>query len=85
MVLCNLCEIYGCISLITGIHVIARSGARLSYIAYNLTTGKVEQDSPFPTDAQSFMGVHRRDITLHKAEEVREYISKIYTYNRMKT
>ncbi|KAK3087035.1 hypothetical protein FSP39_000732 [Pinctada imbricata] len=52
-----------------GIHVIARSGARLSYIVYNLTSGKVEQDSAFPTDAQSFMGVHRREISLCKTEE----------------
>ncbi|KAJ8321996.1 hypothetical protein KUTeg_000467 [Tegillarca granosa] len=48
-----------------GIHVIARAGTRLSHIVYNLSTGKVEQDSPFPTDAQSFMGNHRSDITLH--------------------
>ncbi|XP_033727140.1 E3 ubiquitin-protein ligase UBR5-like isoform X1 [Pecten maximus] len=48
-----------------GIHVICRSGARLSYLVYNLTTGKVEQDSVFPTDAQAFMGSHRSDITLH--------------------
>lgn len=48
-----------------GIHLIARSGSRLSYTIYNLTTGKVEQDATFPTDAQTFLGENRSDITLH--------------------
>ncbi|XP_052085872.1 E3 ubiquitin-protein ligase UBR5-like isoform X2 [Mytilus californianus] len=48
-----------------GIHVIARSGSKLSYMVYNLTTGKLDQDAPFPTDTQAFMGSLRSDITLH--------------------
>ncbi|VDH90552.1 E3 ubiquitin-protein ligase EDD1, partial [Mytilus galloprovincialis] len=48
-----------------GIHVIARSGSKLSYMVYNLTSGKVDQDAPFPTDTQAFMGSLRSDITLH--------------------
>ncbi|XP_055998190.1 E3 ubiquitin-protein ligase UBR5-like isoform X2 [Ostrea edulis] len=48
-----------------GIHLIARSGSRLSYTIYNLTSGKVEQDATFQTDAQTFLGEHRSDITLH--------------------
>ncbi|KAL3890879.1 hypothetical protein ACJMK2_003152 [Sinanodonta woodiana] len=52
-----------------GIHVIARAGARLSYIVYNLSTGKVDQDSLFPTDAQAFMGSHRSVIKLHNTED----------------
>lgn len=52
-----------------GIHVIARSGARLSYMVYNLSSGKVEQNSPFPTDTQSFLGNFDRPITLHNSGE----------------
>ncbi|XP_060590423.1 E3 ubiquitin-protein ligase UBR5-like isoform X1 [Ruditapes philippinarum] len=52
-----------------GIHVIARSGVRLNYIVYNLSSGKIERDSPFPTEAQAFMGSHRSDITLHNTGE----------------
>lgn len=48
-----------------GIHVIARSGSKLSYLVYNLTTGKLDQDAQFPTDTQAFMGSLRSDITLH--------------------
>ncbi|XP_036356729.1 E3 ubiquitin-protein ligase UBR5 isoform X2 [Octopus sinensis] len=52
-----------------GIHVIARCGARLSYMVYNLSSGKVEQNSPFPTDTQSFLGNFDRPITLHNSGE----------------
>ncbi|XP_052763231.1 E3 ubiquitin-protein ligase UBR5-like isoform X2 [Mya arenaria] len=48
-----------------GIHVIARSGVRLNYLVYNLSSGKVERDCVFPTEAQAFMGSHRSDISLH--------------------
>ena len=40
---------------------------------YNLSTGKVEHDSHFPTDAQAFMGCHRSDISLHNTGEVSKY------------
>ncbi|KAL4218424.1 E3 ubiquitin-protein ligase ubr5 [Mactra antiquata] len=52
-----------------GIHVIARSGVRLNYIVYNLSSGKIQRDSAFPTEAQAFMGSHRSDITLHNTGE----------------
>ena len=55
---------------LTGIHVIARAGVKLSYMIYNLSTGKVEHDSQFPTDAQAFMGSHRSDISLHNTGDV---------------
>ncbi|XP_062606641.1 E3 ubiquitin-protein ligase UBR5-like isoform X3 [Saccostrea cucullata] len=48
-----------------GIHLIARSGSRLSYTIYNLTSGKVDQDATFQTDAQTFLGENRSEITLH--------------------
>ena len=43
---------------------------KLSYMIYNLSTGKVEHDSQFPTDAQAFMGSHRSDISLHNTGDV---------------
>ena len=50
--------------------MIARAGVKLSYMVYNLSTGKVEHDSQFPTDAQAFMGSHRSDISLHNTGDV---------------
>ena len=61
------------ICLFTGIHVLTRSGNRLSCVVYNLSTGKVKQVSVFPTDTQAFLGAppHTK-ITLHNGEEVME-------------
>ncbi|KAI1289573.1 E3 ubiquitin-protein ligase UBR5 [Halotydeus destructor] len=39
-----------------GIHAVVRNKSKLSYIVFNVTSGKVEQDSVFPTDPQSFLG-----------------------------
>ncbi|XP_046357083.2 E3 ubiquitin-protein ligase UBR5-like isoform X2 [Haliotis rufescens] len=50
-----------------GIHVIARSGSRLNYLVYNLSSGKVEQNCLFPTDASSFLGLGTSDIKLHNS------------------
>ncbi|KAH3897177.1 hypothetical protein DPMN_021362, partial [Dreissena polymorpha] len=52
-----------------GIHVVAKSGVRLSYVVYNLSSGKVERESVFPTEAQAFMGCRRSNITLHNPGE----------------
>ncbi|ESO86003.1 hypothetical protein LOTGIDRAFT_129991 [Lottia gigantea] len=52
-----------------GIHIIARSGMRLSYIIYNLSTGKIEQDCAFPTNIPSFLGSNPSDISLHHSGE----------------
>jgi len=52
------------VECVSGIHVIARSGVRLNYIVYNLSTSKIERDSAFPTEAQAFMGSYRSAITL---------------------
>lgn len=55
---------------IAGIHVIARSGSRLNYLVYNLSSGKVEQNCLFPTDASSFLGLGTSDIKLHNSGSV---------------
>lgn len=60
-----------------GIHAIVRSGAKLSYMVYNLSQSKVEQNCPFPTDALSFMGTADRAITLHKSGDVSAHCSLI--------
>ncbi|GBL96595.1 E3 ubiquitin-protein ligase UBR5 [Araneus ventricosus] len=46
-----------------GIHAIVKNGERLSYVFYNISTGKATQDSPFPTDTQSFLGQDTRLIS----------------------
>jgi len=66
-------EVYGyppCLFSPAGIHVIARSGVRLNYLVYNLSSGKVERDCVFPTEAQAFMGCHRKDVALHNPGDV---------------
>ncbi|KAK5646050.1 hypothetical protein RI129_004514 [Pyrocoelia pectoralis] len=47
-----------------GIHAIVRSGNRLSYVIYNVSSGRVEQENPFPSDTGSFMGLYAQNITL---------------------
>lgn len=53
-----------------GIHAIVRSGAKLSYVVYNISSGRAEQDNPFPSDTVSFMGLHPQHISLTSAGEV---------------
>lgn len=53
-----------------GIHAIVRSGSRLSYIIYNISSGRIEQDNPFPSDTSSFMGLYAPHINLNCPGEV---------------
>ncbi len=53
-----------------GIHVICRMGAKLSYMVYSLSTGKVDQDSAFPTDTLAFIGHSQKAIQLHSCGQV---------------
>lgn len=57
-------------SLLAGIHILNRSGNRLSYMIYNLSTNKVEQDSHFPTETNAFLGKNESNISLHNNGEV---------------
>lgn len=58
-----------------GVHAVVRQGVlpntRLSYVVYNLSSGRVEQDSPFPSDTTAFMGLYPQDIALTSAGEVK--------------
>ncbi|XP_071034360.1 E3 ubiquitin-protein ligase UBR5 isoform X5 [Parasteatoda tepidariorum] len=46
-----------------GIHAVVKNGDRLSYVLYNISSGKAIQDSPFPIDTQSFLGQDTRLIS----------------------
>jgi hypothetical protein len=43
---------------------------KLSYVVYNLSSGRAEQDSPFPSDTSSFLGLEPQNISLTSAGEV---------------
>lgn len=53
-----------------GIHAIVRSGSKLSYVVYNVSSGRVEQDNPFPSDSAAFMGLYPSSVSLTCAGEV---------------
>lgn len=53
-----------------GIHAIVRNGSKVSYVIYNINSGRVEQDNNFPSDTAAFMGVHQPYINLTCAGEV---------------
>jgi E3 ubiquitin-protein ligase EDD1 len=45
-----------------GVHAIMRNGTKLSHRVYNISTGKAEVDSKFPTDTESFLGISPSNI-----------------------
>ncbi|KAK4302521.1 hypothetical protein Pmani_025398 [Petrolisthes manimaculis] len=47
-----------------GIHAIVKNGNRLTYVIYNLSSGKAEQECVFPTDSTAFMGTDPSGISL---------------------
>lgn len=53
-----------------GIHAVVRNGLKLSYVMYNISSGRVELDNPFPSDTASFMGLYPSLINLTCAGEV---------------
>ncbi|XP_021934340.1 E3 ubiquitin-protein ligase UBR5 isoform X2 [Zootermopsis nevadensis] len=57
-----------------GIHAIVKTGMKLSYIIYNLSSGRAEQDSPFPSDTGSFLGLEPQNINLTSAGETSESV-----------
>ncbi|RZC39465.1 E3 ubiquitin-protein ligase hyd, partial [Asbolus verrucosus] len=57
-----------------GVHAIVRNGSKLSYIVYNVSSGRIEQDNPFPSDTASFMGLYPHLINLICAGESSETI-----------
>ncbi|KAL3282723.1 hypothetical protein HHI36_005894 [Cryptolaemus montrouzieri] len=57
-----------------GIHAIVRNGVKLSYVLYNISSGRVEQDNSFPSDTASFMGLYPSLINLTCAGESSESV-----------
>ncbi|CAH0557316.1 unnamed protein product [Brassicogethes aeneus] len=57
-----------------GIHAVVRNGTKLSYVVYNISSGRVEQDNAFPSDTASFMGLYPSLINLICAGESSESI-----------
>ncbi|XP_054273224.1 E3 ubiquitin-protein ligase UBR5 isoform X2 [Macrosteles quadrilineatus] len=47
-----------------GIHAVVKTASKLSYVLYNVTNGRVEQDSPFPSETSSFLGLEPQNICL---------------------
>jgi E3 ubiquitin-protein ligase EDD1 len=57
-----------------GIHTIMRTGQKLHYSLFNLSSGKLEKTSNFPTDLNSFMGKAQNNISLQCAGDQQESI-----------
>ena len=54
-----------------GIHTVSKVGSQLKYSIYNLSSGKAEYESIFPTDFSSFMGLNpTRNISLYNTGDV---------------
>ncbi|XP_014208162.1 E3 ubiquitin-protein ligase UBR5 isoform X2 [Copidosoma floridanum] len=52
-----------------GIHAISRTGNKLSYVIYNISTGRYVQDCYIPSDISSFLGLQPQNIILTNAGE----------------
>ncbi|XP_012151178.2 E3 ubiquitin-protein ligase hyd isoform X2 [Megachile rotundata] len=52
-----------------GIHAILKTGNKLSYVVYNLSTGRYVQDCYIPSDTSSFLGLQPQNINLTSAGE----------------
>jgi len=63
--------------LLSGIHLIASSGSRVSYIYYNLNTLKVEQDCLFPAETHALLGRSDYPVMLHNCQEVERRLVKL--------
>ncbi|XP_071872949.1 E3 ubiquitin-protein ligase hyd isoform X2 [Bombus fervidus] len=52
-----------------GIHAIVKSASKLSYVVYNLSTGRYVQDCYIPSDVSSFLGLQPQNISLTSSGE----------------
>lgn len=59
---------------VLGIHAVVKSGSRLSYVVYNVTSGRYEQDSQFPIDINAFLGSNPQNILLASTGDVSRFI-----------
>lgn len=56
--------------LIKGVHAIVKNGSKISYIKFNITSGKIEQDSPFPVDSSALIGLSPDNMQILCTAEV---------------
>jgi len=47
-----------------------KNGSKISYIKFNITSGKIEQDSPFPVDAGALIGLSPDNMQILCTAEV---------------
>lgn len=57
-----------------GIHAIMKTGQKLHYSLFNLSSGRQEHDSAFPTDTTSFLGLSQSNVHLTCANESSESV-----------
>lgn len=57
-----------------GIHAVMRTGPKIHYCLFNLSTGRQENDAAFPTDTGSFLGTCPANIQLTCANEASDSV-----------
>ncbi|BES97694.1 Ubiquitin-protein ligase [Nesidiocoris tenuis] len=57
-----------------GLHAIVKSNSKISYMLFNITSGKIEQDSPFPTETEAFLGLEPSNINLSSTGEMSDSV-----------
>ncbi|VVC25628.1 Hypothetical protein CINCED_3A013222 [Cinara cedri] len=65
-----------------GIHAIVKNGSKISYIKFNITSGKIEQDSPFPVDASALIGLSPDNMQILCTAESKDNICILRDGNR---
>lgn len=55
-------------------------GSRLSYVVFNVTSGRCEQDSQFPIDINAFLGSSSQNILLSSTGDVSLCIEFAFDY-----
>ncbi|XP_001947833.2 E3 ubiquitin-protein ligase UBR5 isoform X3 [Acyrthosiphon pisum] len=65
-----------------GVHAIVKNGSKISYIKFNVTSGKIEQDSPFPVDASALIGLNPDNMQIICTAESKDNICILRDGNR---
>ncbi|XP_050538326.1 E3 ubiquitin-protein ligase UBR5 isoform X3 [Daktulosphaira vitifoliae] len=65
-----------------GIHAIVKNGSKISYVKFNITSGKIEQDSPFPVDSTAIVGLNPDNMQILCTAESKDNICILRDGNR---
>ncbi|XP_022162661.1 E3 ubiquitin-protein ligase UBR5 isoform X3 [Myzus persicae] len=65
-----------------GVHAIVKNGSKISYIKFNVTSGKIEQDCPFPVDASALIGLNPDNMQIICTAESKDNICILRDGNR---